>query len=166
MSVSLIDGHIDGMTDNEIIKALECHIGKDDKRCKHCAYTIYGCNCLEKLLFALYDLINRKDAEIERLHEVINGFEEQSHKDLLQLCELSEKYENAQAEIEQWKEEANKYQSLWCEAVTDIQNAKSEAIKEFTKEFEKRCIAGGIYPAFVKRKLNDVKKEMMGDADV
>lgn len=39
--------------------------------------------------------------------------------------------------------------------------AKSEAIKEFTEEFEKRCISGGIYPAFVKQQLHDIKKEMM-----
>lgn len=40
------------------------------------------------------------------------------------------------------------------------QTAKYEAIKEFTDKFEKRCVAGGIYPAFVKRQLDDVKKEM------
>lgn len=56
-----------GILDDEIIKALECHIGKDDKRCAHCAYTVYGCDCLGKLLFALADLINRQKAEIERL---------------------------------------------------------------------------------------------------
>lgn len=39
--------------------------------------------------------------------------------------------EQQQAEIEQWKEEANKYQNWWCEAVGDIRYAKSEAIREF-----------------------------------
>ena len=37
-------------------------------------------------------------AEIERLHEVINGFEEQSHKEFLAYMELSEKYLNAKSE--------------------------------------------------------------------
>ena len=40
-----------------------------------------------------------------------------------------------QAEIEQWKEEANKYQSFWCE---DVQSAKAEAIKEFADKLENK----------------------------
>lgn len=38
------------------------------------------------------------------------------------------------AEIEQWKEEANRYQTLWCE---DVQIARAEAIKEFAEKSEK-----------------------------
>ena len=41
--------------------------------------------------------------------------------------------------------------------------AKAEAVKEFADEFERRCIKGGIYPAFVKRQLENVKKEMVGE---
>ena len=93
------------LTDNEIIKALECHIGKNPKRCELCAYTAYGCDCLEKLHFALSDLINRQKAENERLHEVINGLEEQSHKELLKFVALSEKYTDAKAEIERLQKE-------------------------------------------------------------
>jgi hypothetical protein len=36
-----------------------------------------------------------------------------------------------QAEIEQWKEEANRYQNLWCDAEKDISNARIEAQKDF-----------------------------------
>lgn len=60
------------LTDEQIIKALECHIGKDDKRCEHCAYTIYGCDCLEKLHFALADLISRQKSEIEAYKHYYN----------------------------------------------------------------------------------------------
>lgn len=41
-------------------------------------------------------------------------------------------------EIEQWKEEANKYQKLWCIAVDDIETAKSEAYKEFAEHLKER----------------------------
>ena len=44
-----------------------------------------------------------------------------------------------------------------------VEYFKSEAIKQFIREFEKRCISGGIYPAFVKQQLYDVEKEMVGD---
>lgn len=39
-------------------------------------------------------------------------------------------------EIEQWKEEANKYQNLWCTAVDDIKTAKVEAYKEFADKIK------------------------------
>lgn len=42
------------------------------------------------------------------------------------------------AEIEQWKEEANKYQNLWCEAVMDVQTAKAEAVKEFAERLRNK----------------------------
>ena len=44
-------------------------------------------------------------------------------------------------EIEQWKEEANKYQKLWCIAVDDIETAKSEAIQEFAERLKNEIIS-------------------------
>lgn len=46
------------------------------------------------------------------------------------------------AEIEQWKEEANRYQNLWCIAVDDIEKSKSEAIKEFAERLKKKSWIG------------------------
>ena len=62
MSVSLIDGHIDDdtMTDEQIIKALECCFVDD---CDNCPCT-FG-NCEQNLLNGTIDLINRQKAEIE-----------------------------------------------------------------------------------------------------
>lgn len=112
------------MTDNEIIKALECCAsGTSSEACEGCPFNENDIcdkesNATEK--YAL-DLINRQKAEIERLqkdgetvaiallkaraeierlHEVINGFEEQSHQELMDFMSLSEKYANAKAEIE------------------------------------------------------------------
>ena len=67
------------------------------------------------------------------------------------------------AEIDYWKR--NAFDGC-MERGKIYKTAKSEAITEFTTEFEKRCIDGGIYPAFVKKQLNDVKKEMAGEKDV
>ena len=52
-------------------------------------------------------------------------------------CNCSETTANAaldlinrqKAEIEQWKEEANKYQNLWCMAVDDIEKLKPDYTK-------------------------------------
>lgn len=45
-----------------------------------------------------------------------------------------------QAEIEQWKEEANKYQNLWCTAVDDIEKVKAKAVKDFAERLKERII--------------------------
>ena len=42
-------------------------------------------------------------------------------------------------EIEQWKQEANRYQNLWCMAFDDIRTAKSEARKEFAEELKRKA---------------------------
>ena len=42
-------------------------------------------------------------------------------------------------EIEQWKQEANRYQNLWCMAFDDIRTAKSEARKKFAEELKRKA---------------------------
>ena len=71
MSVSLIDGHIDDdvMTDEQIIKALECCINDD---CDNCHDT-FG-NCEHNAMRNALDLINRQKAEIERLQNILLKF--------------------------------------------------------------------------------------------
>ena len=63
------------MTDNEIIKALECcgrkHNEKNDTYCKECQFKSY-LPCVAFLCDRTIDLINRQKAEIERLREIAN----------------------------------------------------------------------------------------------
>lgn len=78
-NVSMVDGHIDNdldnqkMTDDEIIKALECcsidnHIGV----CKKCPFTDMCDEDEQALQKQALDLINRQNEEIERLLKAIN----------------------------------------------------------------------------------------------
>ena len=62
------------MTDNEIIKALECHAG-DAEVCKLCPLTNEEW-CSVKLARKTLDLINRQKAEIERLTAFKSYFDE------------------------------------------------------------------------------------------
>ena len=55
------------MTDNEIIKALECCNGWDG-RCLNCPLNREGTNCKEKLNSYALDLVNRQKEEIDRLN--------------------------------------------------------------------------------------------------
>ena len=57
------------MTDNEIIKALECLAGKD-VYCSKCAYNGMS-HCREKVGENALNLINRQKAEIEKLREEV-----------------------------------------------------------------------------------------------
>lgn len=84
------------MTDNEVIKALECCL--THTKCEECPMNQKR-NCMTELMKNALDLINRQKEEIE-----------------------------------QWKEEANRYQNLWCITVDDIQTAKSEAYDEFAEK--------------------------------
>ena len=113
------------------------------------------------------DLINRLQAENKRLGKEVDLVS-------IQFQDLQERYEEAQAEIERLKEcpkcvyeydgEVMEYcvQGA-CPNFKTVEQIKAEAYKEFADEFESRCIKGGIYPAFVKRQLENVKKEMVGE---
>ena len=114
------------MTDKEIIKAMEC-CKKDD--CDNCPND-FG-NCYANLSGYSLDIINRQQAEIERLRKEVNLVS-------IQFQDAQERYEEVQTEIEQWKEEANKYQKLWCIAIDDIETAKSEIYKEFAEHLKER----------------------------
>ena len=82
-------------------------------------------------------------------------------------------YDRKQAEIEQWKEEANRYQNLWCIATDDIFKAKSEAVKEFAGKMKNKikteCNPYG-KPTFdydasisIMRYIDNLVKEMEGE---
>ena len=64
------------MTDNEIIKALECVASDKDVLCKGCSYNKYYLNqCHKENAKDAIDLINRQKAEIERLKKEIENLE-------------------------------------------------------------------------------------------
>ena len=103
------------MTDKEIIKALEC-CKKDD--CDNCPND-FG-NCYANLSGYSLELINRQQEEIDRLRKEVNLVS-------IQFQDLQERYEEVQTEIEQWKEEANKYQKLWCIAIDERERIYAKA---------------------------------------
>ena len=120
------------ISDDEIISSLE--VIATTRNCSECKIRNCNwgdCNCSQITANAALDLINRQKAEIERLRKEANLVS-------IQFQDAQERYEEVQTEIEQWKEEANKYQKLWCIAVDDIEKAKSEAYKEFAEHLKER----------------------------
>ena len=143
------------MTDNEIIKALECCKNDD---CDNCPND-FG-NCYANLSGYSLELINRQQEEIDRLRKEVNLVS-------IQFQDLQERYEEVQTEIEQWKEEANKYQKLWCTSVDDIETAKSEAYKEFAERLKDGAQMADCFDSYNMvvgtRFINDLLKEMIDE---
>ena len=89
----------------------------------------------------------------------------ENHYDMCVVCfddapKLEDIIKRQKSEIEQWKEEANKYQSMWCEVVNDIPSVKAEAVKEFA-EMLKAELSFGKYIA--TEQIDNLAKEMVGD---
>ena len=76
-----------------------------------------------------------------------------------------------QTEIEQWKEEANRYQNLWCIAANDISKGKAEAYKEFarrlkdhSRKMQSSDFSGEFWDrAVLVTDIDNLIKEMVGE---
>lgn len=135
------------MTDEEIIKALECckvaRLNQDCLDLKCPFSTEYGCNIDEEdLRNEALDLINRKDAEIERLKKIL-----ENRGEICKVCE-------------------GKY-------TEKIKHAKAKAIKEFAEKLTDRICenvnrsldnpdGNNYYPIDVYRDIDNLVKEMVG----
>lgn len=101
------------MTDNEIIKALECCI--EDEDCSHCPSIKEMPYCSNDIMVGALNLIKRQQAEIERLNSVTD-----------------EKFNQWNMLAEKTKQ---RYADLYNEA-KDI--LKAEAIKEFAEKLKNK----------------------------
>lgn len=114
-----------------------CNGGTDCVKCDLLMDSEEIIKCYNRAI-ARITLINQLKAKNKRLHEVINGFEEQSHKELLLLCEVSENYENAKAEIERLTAEN-------LQMVASIKGLENRIRKEFAEKLKEQAALGD-YP--------------------
>lgn len=166
------------MTDEQIIKALECCASSyDGDACNGCPFNDNTCdedsNALSKYALELIkqqkadikDLIKQRDEQLRINRQVVrrngkhvderNRLKSKLEKEVDLNRELFEKMAKDEAEIERL--EADR-EALINGQIT-LQKMYAEAIKEFAEEFEKRCIASGIYPAITKDLLKNLVKE-------
>lgn len=127
------------MTDNEIIKALECC---SKKICKQCPNFSEDIECSEKLINLTLDYIAR------------------------QLHELQERYEEAQTEIERLNKVYQANQQLINALNKSYFLAKAEAYKECVAKVRK--LAVGTHPCSDELRvfdsdLDNLVKEMVGE---
>ena len=132
----------------EIIKALECCGNMNDCK-KECPLDDLGGidKCIHTLILNALDLINRQKSELADLNNLLK-----LSNDIIN--EFSKKIDEQKAEIERlegWQDllKAEKHSLI-----------KTEAIKEFANKVEQKCLEKGIYPACVKRAIEQIKEEM------
>lgn len=151
------------MTDNEIKKALECceklnhnAWSENMKICKEeCPYKA---NCYDEekninMITDALDLINRQQAEIERLNGAIKNFKATKERQKAEINRLNKAVYNYEACLE------------------SIEKIKAKAIKEFADRLEKMIfpygmVNGGNYginALSIKILIDKVRKEMVGE---
>ena len=144
------------MTNNEIKKAVECHIKRQCRNdCPNSTEERQLLNrpCSQMIAEDALDLINRYEAEIERLEG--------------DLIEERTRRKNAVAEIERLKG----YVTPVVQMVNayDLLNARNEAIKEFAERLQIYVIPqladGYTREIVLKSSIDDLVKEMVGERE-
>lgn len=119
------------ITDEEIIKALECCTIKE-MDCKNCPNKNQGTGCIYETMKPALDLINRQKASNKKLVNQLMSlkFELQNQEESLDI--ISEQNET----IEQLK---NDLARMGTHSLILIQNARLEAYKELAEELKRHC---------------------------
>ena len=133
------------MTDNEIIKAMQCVIG-NDVSCSECEYqkALPFPSCRRMCAKNALDLINRQKAENEMLQDLIT-YQKQKIK------EIEQKYNQAVDDMFGLIETTR----------NEIAEAKTEAIKEFIDELKNRVVNKYEYTDIrVFKEIDNLVKEM------
>ena len=128
------------MTDNEIIKFMQCVVG-NDANCSECEYqkVLPFPSCRMMCAKNALDLINRQKAEIERLEKEIKD-KERAYND--EFCSRKE------------------WQTKCRELLKEKQITKSEAIKEFAEKLKKRFYLSAVLCVVYVYYIDNLVKEM------
>ena len=156
------------MTDNEIIKALELCANRTIHSCKFCPCNSSGCACNEKLNGGALDLINRQNAEIDRLKNELHGKVDYIHEQREVINDLKDKYnkKGLTVEVAFDKEQLEKIVQDCVKKGYELQinEIRNEAIREFAELIKEKSkiLSYVIYSKLsFSNKIDDLVKEMM-----
>ena len=179
------------MTDNGIIKALECCIS-EDRICEECLYEgeSYGnLYCDDKLMVDVFNLIKRQQEEIEELRIITGLLQKRKYynkfvKEVFQkeqgsnlaypdADEIYKRYFDQQAEIEKLKNEnqiLNQKRANIFEIANTHEREYVKAIKDFQEKLKELYKTEGIITddmtvplAVIRANIDDIAEEMIGD---
>ncbi len=162
------------MTDNDIIKAMECCLNKTihDYSCESCPLKESECMGGWVLMKAAFDLINRQKAEIERLQHIRAELSRENDSlkvDIESACKLLEaKREEERREHEKMIGDLKELASL---IPSTIACKKAEAVKEFAEKLKDYVddltihpYTEGVVPC-IKAKIKQIAEEMTEGED-
>ena len=113
-------------TDEQIIKAVNV-CGSTPYTCKGCPYRkLLKSGCVYKMLRDVYSLINRKNAEIERLEK--------------ESLDKEKTYNNEYFLRRETEDELKEHKAENKRLLQKLQQAKSEAIKDFAERLKRTSI--------------------------
>lgn len=143
------------MKDTEIVKALECCVTKED--CDGCPYDEIN-DCIKGHEEDILNLINRQNAEIERLERKLVAYEPSINRVLFSQMLLEQK-EKAEAFEKKWKAEVKSeaYREFWNSRPERL-NEQLEGYEEFNKGWN-TCL-----DEFCEIR-NNLLKELVGEDD-
>ena len=174
------------MTDEQIIKGLECCADDSVIRCKECPYGVSIFSCMQmQLRKDALDLINRQKDEIEKLNTVNADMHEslrlacETNKDMqAEIENLNTANVEMQAEIGRMKNNAfcnvvideetmrNIVKEKVAEFELDIKSIKAEAIKDFAERLKNKFEISSAYSfGYIACQLDNLVKEMVGDTE-
>ena len=142
------------MTDNEIIKALECCCKNNN--CDGCPldYLTFSSQCASELAIKSLDLINRLQSQNKDLAETV-------HNLTIEKDALFDKAEELKAEVERLKTNLNVELENFA---TEYDNKiKTEAYKEFAEEIFELFPADKCNTVISRVTVKHILKEMVGE---
>ena len=123
------------MTDEQIKKALECCTKPycNNNKCPLHQNTVNTKDCITQLSTNALDLINRQQAEIEKLNVELVGMRGACNSYKMH-------YDNAKAEIEVLKVDAKRVDKDLEELDRPLTEIRAEAIKEFAERLKENTV--------------------------
>ena len=166
------------LTDNEIIKALECCKYEYDTKCELCSYNFYSrTGCRSELRRNALDLINRLQADCENYKQVAENQQKVTMDRGFEIKELKaelDEYAKIKTTIDEFWEILltlslckRKEKPTLEEFAEAIQEIKAEAYKEFAERLHEELRIYGIKDKFNKsvflNVVDNAKKELVGE---
>ena len=156
------------MTDNEIVKALECCYDLDSSAICHQCPLYQTENCRDGYLgLQALNLINRQKAEIERLQAEVTAINNDYDNLMVEKDELFDiaEVEFEEIKAEAYKEFAERVKEEIVQALESNYKAQNERLLKTNKvdEFVKYCDGKIITLRGLKDFLDDLLKELVGE---
>ena len=119
------------MTDNEIVKALECCVSEKEG-CKGCPYEVDGCllDGTNKLLKDIFALINRQKAEIAKLEKVEKYADETIKTQAAEIERYLHSIKLLEKDVQTAQSELKEFKAVYVDKIADM------AIKEFAERLK------------------------------